>query len=141
MQSLQPFHTFGLKVNAKQVVEITSTAQLMQLWTECKTQNQPVLFLGRGSNVLFLKDFNGTVLINRLTGIQHKEDEHYHYLHVGGGEIWHDLIQWSLQQNIGGLENLALIPGCAGSAPIQNIGAYGVEFKDVCDYVEVLNLN
>ena len=57
------------------------------------------------------------------------------------GENWHQLVEWSLSQGIDGLENLALIPGCAGSAPIQNIGAYGVEFKDVCDYVDVLNLN
>ena len=62
-------------------------------------------------------------------------------MHVNGGENWHQLVEWSLSQGIDGLENLALIPGCAGSAPIQNIGAYGVEFKDVCDYVDVLNLN
>ena len=91
--------------------------------------------------MLFLEDFQGVVIVNRLSGIQHTEDSDYHYLHVNGGENWHQLVEWSLSQGINGLENLALIPGCAGSAPIQNIGAYGVEFKDVCDYVDVLNLN
>ncbi len=141
MQSLQSFHTFGLAAHAKQVVEIGSTEQLKAQWAECKMRNEPVLFLGQGSNVLFLKDFNGTVLINKLKGIQHTEDENFHYLQVNGGEVWHDLIEWTLTKGIFGLENLALIPGCAGSAPIQNIGAYGVEFKDVCEYVDVLNLN
>lgn len=141
MQSLKPFHTFALDAYAKQVVEVTSVAQLKALWAESKAQNEPVLFLGQGSNVLFLKDFNGTVLINRITGIQVSADSDYHYLHVNGGEAWHELIEWALAQQIYGLENLALIPGCAGSAPVQNIGAYGVEFKDVCDYVDVLDLN
>ncbi|HBO39342.1 MAG TPA: UDP-N-acetylenolpyruvoylglucosamine reductase [Pasteurellaceae bacterium] len=141
MQSLKPFHTFSLPAQARQVVEITSIEQLKMCWSECRVQQQPVLFLGQGSNVLFLKDFDGTVLVNRLTGIKHREDQHYHYLHVSGGENWHGLVEWAVGQGINGLENLALIPGCAGSAPVQNIGAYGVEFKDVCDYVDVLNLH
>ena len=140
MQSLQSFHTFAIPAHAKKILEITSIPQLKQVWDECQQENLPVLFLGQGSNVLFVEDFAGAVLINRLLGIQHEEDQHFHYLHINGGEVWHDLVQWSIEQGIYGLENLALIPGCAGSAPIQNIGAYGVEFKDVCDYVEVLNL-
>ena len=141
MQSLTPFHTFALPAKAKRIVEIQSIAQLQTVWAECQRQHEPVLFLGQGSNVLFLKDFNGTVLVNRLMGMAHHEDENFHYLHVNGGENWHQLIEHSLAKGIYGLENLALIPGCAGSAPIQNIGAYGVEFKDVCDYVEVLELD
>ncbi|MDU8924931.1 UDP-N-acetylmuramate dehydrogenase [Pasteurellaceae bacterium LIM206] len=140
MQNLQPFHTFGVPAKAKRIVEVSSIEQLLPLWQDCQANNEPALLLGQGSNVLFLKDFNGTVFINGLKGIQHSQDSDYHYLAVQGGEVWHDLVQWSLQQHIYGLENLALIPGCAGSAPIQNIGAYGVEFKDVCDYVQVLNL-
>ncbi|MGY4676674.1 UDP-N-acetylmuramate dehydrogenase [Pasteurella sp. P03HT] len=140
MQSLQPFHTFALPVSAQNIIEITDLAQLKQQWAACQAKNQPVLFLGQGSNVLFLRDFKGTVLLNRLRGIEQREDDDFHYLHVNGGENWHQLVAWSLQAGIRGLENLALIPGCAGSAPIQNIGAYGVEFKDVCDYVDVLDL-
>ncbi|XWY19193.1 UDP-N-acetylmuramate dehydrogenase [Bisgaard Taxon 45] len=141
MQNLQPFHTFSLPVQAQKIVEITNIDQLKQQWAQCQATQQPIVLLGQGSNVLFLRDFQGVVLLNRLMGIQHTQDDNFHYLHVNGGENWHQLVAWSIQQGIGGLENLALIPGCAGSAPIQNIGAYGVEFKDVCDYVEVLNLS
>ncbi|OOF57264.1 UDP-N-acetylmuramate dehydrogenase [Rodentibacter myodis] len=140
MQSLQPFHTFHLAVSAREIIEAQNIEQILQIWKRAKSENLPVLFLGQGSNMLFLEDFNGIVIINRLRGITHTQDEHFHYLHVNGGENWHNLVQWSLQQGIYGLENLALIPGCAGSAPIQNIGAYGVEFKDVCHYVDVLDL-
>lgn len=140
MQSLQPFHTFHIPAQAREIIEAKNIEQLQQAWAHAKAENLPALFLGQGSNMLFLEDFNGVVIINRLLGIEHKQDEHFHYLHVNGGENWHNLVKWSLEQGINGLENLALIPGCAGSAPIQNIGAYGVEFKDVCDYVDVLNL-
>ena len=141
MQSLQPFHTFNIPANAREIIEATSIEQIQQAWQKAQAENLPVLFLGQGSNMLFLEDFQGVVIVNRLSGIQYTEDSDYHYLHVNGGENWHKLVEWSLSQGINGLENLALIPGCAGSAPIQNIGAYGVEFKDVCDYVDVLNLN
>lgn len=140
MQSLQPFHTFGIAVKAKKIVKLTALSELNPLWQQAQQQNQPVLFLGQGSNVLFTQDFAGTVIINQLKGIEHRQDADFHYLHIQGGENWHHLVQWSLQQGIAGLENLALIPGCAGTAPIQNIGAYGVEFEQVCDYVEVLDL-
>ena len=141
MQDLQPFHTFSLPAKAKKITKVTALSELQHQWQACKQQNEPVLFLGQGSNVLFLQDFHGTVFINCLQGIEHHEDEQYHYLHVQGGENWHGLVEWCLAHDIAGIENLALIPGCVGTAPIQNIGAYGVEFKDVCDYVDVLNLH
>ncbi|MCX2960785.1 UDP-N-acetylmuramate dehydrogenase [Rodentibacter caecimuris] len=140
MKSLQPFHTFHISANANEIIEVKNLEQLKRAWIGAKAQNLPVLFLGQGSNMLFVEDFNGIVIINRLLGITHEQDEHFHYLHVNAGENWHNLVRYSLEQDIGGLENLALIPGCAGSAPIQNIGAYGVEFKDVCHYVDVLDL-
>lgn len=139
-QSLTPFHTFHLPATAKRIVAVASADQLLDEWQQAQATNQPILLLGQGSNVLFLDDFNGTVLLNQLKGIRHTQDEHNHYLHVQGGENWHELVQWTLSQGIYGLENLALIPGCAGSAPIQNIGAYGVEFEKVCDFVDMLNL-
>ncbi|MGV6987871.1 UDP-N-acetylmuramate dehydrogenase [Testudinibacter sp. P80/BLE/0925] len=138
MQSLQPFHTFSLSLQANAIIEIRSVGQLQQVWQTYA--DQPRLLLGQGSNVLFLADFNGVVLLNRIEGIQHKQDEHFHYLHVNGGENWHNLVTFCVERGYNGLENLALIPGCAGTAPIQNIGAYGVEFDDVCDYVDVLDL-
>lgn len=140
MQSLTPFHTFHFPAKATQIIEFTTAKQLLIEWQKANQANQPTLILGQGSNVLFLDDFDGVVLVNKLKGIEHKEDEQFHYLHVQGGENWHELVKWALDHNIAGLENLALIPGVAGSAPIQNIGAYGVEFERVCDFVEVLNL-
>ena len=140
MQSLQPFHTFHIDAKAQQIIEATSIDELSQAWRQAKAAGLPVLLLGSGSNMLFLADFQGCVIVNKLQGIKHQEDADFHYLHVAGGENWHQLIEWALAQQIAGLENLALIPGVAGSAPIQNIGAYGLEFKDVCDYVDVLNL-
>ena len=134
MQSLQPFHTFNIPANAREIIAATSIEHIQQAWQKAQAEKLPVLFLGQGSNMLFLEDFQGIVIVNRLLGIQHTEDSDYHYLLcLMVVKIWHELVEWSLSQGINGLENLALIPGRAGSAPIQNIGAYGVEFKDVCD--------
>ncbi|AGI33761.2 UDP-N-acetylmuramate dehydrogenase [Mannheimia haemolytica] len=138
--SLTPFHTFHLPAKATQIIEFTTVEQLLSEWQKAFNAQLPILILGQGSNVLFLEDFDGVVLVNKLKGITHHEDEHFHYLHVQGGENWHELVKWTLAHNIAGIENLALIPGVASSAPIQNIGAYGVEFEQVCDFVEVLNL-
>lgn len=140
MKQLTPFHTFHLPAKAKAIVPCETVERLLRAWQRAKQDNEPVLLLGQGSNVLFLTDFDGTVLLNQLKGIERREDKQFHYLHVAGGENWHALVEWTLEHQIGGLENLALIPGVAGSAPIQNIGAYGVEFERVCDYVDVLNL-
>ncbi|WP_150538200.1 UDP-N-acetylmuramate dehydrogenase [Actinobacillus vicugnae] len=138
--SLTSFHTFHLPANANKIVEFSHAEQLVNEWQNAVKNQQPVLILGQGSNVIFLDDFDGCVLINKLKGIAHHEDEQFHYLHVQGGENWHELVKWTLSHNIAGLENLALIPGVAGSAPIQNIGAYGVEFEHVCDFVEAIHL-
>ncbi|VEH65846.1 UDP-N-acetylenolpyruvoylglucosamine reductase [Rodentibacter pneumotropicus] len=140
MKSLQLFHTFHISANAREIIEVQNLEQLKQAWSKAKAQHLPVLLLGQGSNILFVEDFDGVVIINRLQGITYEQDDRFHYLHVNAGENWHNLVKYTLEQGIGGLENLALIPGCAGSAPIQNIGAYGVEFKDVCHYVDVLDL-
>lgn len=140
MINLKNAHTFGIEAYAQQLQKITKVEDFITLYQVAKQQNLPILFIGQGSNLLFVDDFQGIVALNQLKGIEHQEDEKFHYLHVAGGENWHNLVQWTLQHNIPGLENLALIPGCAGSAPIQNIGAYGVEFKDVCNYVDGLNL-
>lgn len=140
IETLTPFHTFHLPAKAMAIIEFSSIEKLLQTWQEAEDRGQPILLLGQGSNVLFLEDFEGVVLINKLKGIEHYQDDNFHYLHVAGGENWHELVQWTLSQGLGGLENLALIPGLVGSAPIQNIGAYGIEFEQVCNYVEVLNL-
>jgi UDP-N-acetylmuramate dehydrogenase len=92
----------------------------------------PKLILGGGSNILFTKDFEGTVLKNEIKGISLVETNENHVIvEVGAGEIWHSFVKYCIQQNWGGIENLSLIPGTCGAAPIQNIGAYGVELKDI----------
>jgi UDP-N-acetylmuramate dehydrogenase len=138
--SLKPFNTFGIQANASQIVIAQTVQELQQAWSEAVSAQRPVLILGEGSNVLFLDDFSGTVLVNRITGIEINETKEAWNLHVGAGENWHRLVEFTLQHGIPGLENLAMIPGCAGSSPIQNIGAYGVELNKICDYVDCVDL-
>lgn len=139
--SLKPWNTFGIDRNARQIVRADDAQQLLAAWNTATQQQQPVLILGEGSNVLFLEDFSGTVIVNRISGIEVEETEESWRLHVGAGENWHNLVQFTLENNMPGLENLALIPGCAGSSPIQNIGAYGIELKHVCEYVDCIELS
>jgi UDP-N-acetylmuramate dehydrogenase len=138
--SLKPFNTFGIDAQAARIVHAENEQQLLNAWQSASAEHQPILILGEGSNVLLLEDFAGTVILNRIGGIDLREGHDAWYLHVGAGENWHRLVEYTLDHGIAGLENLALIPGCAGSAPIQNIGAYGVELKQVCDYVDCLEL-
>jgi len=138
--SLQPFNTFNLDVSAQNIVVATTAAALSAAWQESQRQKQPVVLIGEGSNILFLKDFNGTAIVNRIKGITVTESERSWHLHVGAGENWHQLVKYTLEHALPGLENMAMIPGCTGSAPIQNIGAYGVELKDVCEYVDIVHL-
>jgi UDP-N-acetylmuramate dehydrogenase len=138
--SLKKHNTFALPVNAAHLV-IAETIELMiKVWQKTQKRQEPLLVLGEGSNVLFLEDFAGTVMINQLKGIDIREEEDAWFLHVSSGENWHGLVCRTLETGIPGLENLALIPGLVGSAPIQNIGAYGIELKSVCDYVDLLDL-
>ncbi|AGH72267.1 UDP-N-acetylmuramate dehydrogenase [Edwardsiella piscicida] len=140
LTSLTEFTTFGLPARAEQILTADSSAALLSHWQAATARRQPVLILGGGSNVLFMEDFAGSVILNRIPGIQVDEDEESWHLHVGAGENWHDLVRYTLDHGMAGLENLALIPGCVGSAPIQNIGAYGVELQHVCDYVDAMDL-
>ncbi len=98
--------------------------------------------MGGGSNILFTKDYKGLVLKNNLKGITvEKEDDSYVWLKTAGGEIWHDLVLYCVNNNWGGIENLSLIPGTVGAAPMQNIGAYGVEIKDTFEELEAINIH
>lgn len=138
--SLKPYNTFNIDVQAQQIVVAKTIEELASAWQETKRNNQPALLIGEGSNILFLDDFAGTAIINRVQGVEIEEGEEAWHLHVGAGENWHKLVQYTLNKGLPGLENLAMIPGCVGSAPIQNIGAYGVELKNVCEYVDILDL-
>jgi len=135
--SLKPFNTFGIVVNATQFVEVNQVNQLKEILQQNKL---PLLMLGGGSNVLFTQDFNGLVIKNNIKGIEIvSENNQEIVLKVGAGENWHDFVLNCVSKNYAGLENLSLIPGTVGASPMQNIGAYGVEVKDMIISVEALN--
>ncbi|KQN57424.1 MULTISPECIES: UDP-N-acetylmuramate dehydrogenase [unclassified Erwinia] len=138
--SLKPWNTFSLEASAAGICVADSVEALCRAWLQSQQRSEPVLLLGEGSNVLFLEDFQGQVIVNRIMGIEVTESSDAWHLHVGSGENWHALVQSTLRDGYPGLENLAMIPGCAGSAPIQNIGAYGVELEKVCEYVDIVRL-
>lgn len=140
-RDLQPFHTFSIPTQAQLIIRAESVKDIIEIYQNPSYQHLPKMVLGSGSDTLFCNDFPGVVILNRIKGKIVREDNDYFYLDIAGGEDWPQLVQWSIEEGIYGLENLALIPGRAASAPIQNIGAYGVELKDVCDYVEILDLH
>ncbi|MDO6708992.1 UDP-N-acetylmuramate dehydrogenase [Photobacterium sp. 1_MG-2023] len=136
--SLARLHTFGIDVSAERVIPVTSVDEMKALFCNDDISSEPVMVIGQGSNLLFCEHYRGTIILNRILGIDVRETDVAYHLHIGAGENWHQLVCWTVEQGYPGLENLALIPGCVGSAPIQNIGAYGVELQDVCAYVDVL---
>ncbi len=139
-KSLKPYNTFGIEVFAAHFLTIDNVSHLQTL-LKAKALPQPLLFLGGGSNLLFTKDWSGTVLHNCIKGIDVKwTSDTDAIVKVGSGENWHQLVMHCLILDLGGLENLSLIPGTVGAAPMQNIGAYGVEIKDVFHQLEALNL-
>ncbi|KDM89653.1 UDP-N-acetylmuramate dehydrogenase [Photobacterium galatheae] len=137
--SLAQLHTFGIQVQASRMAAVSTADELKLLLSNERLNTPPPLIIGQGSNLLFCSDFQGAVILNRIMGVVVSETDYAYHLHVGAGENWHQLVCWTVEQGMPGLENLALIPGCVGSAPIQNIGAYGVELQDVCEYVEVMD--
>ncbi|MBK7408874.1 MAG: UDP-N-acetylmuramate dehydrogenase [Saprospirales bacterium] len=136
--SLTPYHTFGLDVRTAFFVEIKSTEELRHALAQ---STPPILLLGGGSNMLLTRDWPGTVIHMMEKGREiSSENEEEAIIAAGAGENWHELVLWTLDQHLGGLENLSLIPGSVGAAPIQNIGAYGVELTDVFDHLEAMDL-
>ncbi|MFM7177002.1 MAG: UDP-N-acetylmuramate dehydrogenase [Bacteroidota bacterium] len=125
-------NTFGMDVRAARFAVFANEAELQQQLEALQNNTDPVLILGGGSNILFTRDFPGVVLKNEIGGIEIVED-HFDkvFVKVGAGVVWHQLVMWCIDHGLGGIENLSLIPGTTGAAPIQNIGAYGVELKDV----------
>jgi UDP-N-acetylmuramate dehydrogenase len=135
--SLQPFNTFGIKAKAKWFIEVLTTSELHE--TLIEHQQQPKFILGGGSNMLLTKDIDSLVIKINLKGIQVvNENDNHVWVECMAGETWHDFVMWTLKHDYGGLENLSLIPGSVGASPIQNIGAYGVELKDVFESCEVM---
>lgn len=130
--SLKAYNTFGIDIQAEYFVELEDAGMLQEV-TQLPQQK---FILGGGSNILLTQPVNGLVIHNKLKGIAvEKEDENHVWLNVQAGEVWHDLVLYAVNQGLGGIENLALIPGTAGASPMQNIGAYGVEAKETIDSV------
>ncbi|PPI86644.1 UDP-N-acetylmuramate dehydrogenase [Candidatus Pantoea edessiphila] len=138
--SLKINNTLGLNINTRFLFVAKNRETILKAWRFSKFLKLPFLTLGEASNVLFLEDFNGVIVLNRIKGIKISENHKIWKLHVGAGENWHCFVKKMLTKGIFGLENLAWIPGTVGSVPIQNIGAYGVELKDFCSYVDVMHL-
>ncbi|MBK7338277.1 MAG: UDP-N-acetylmuramate dehydrogenase [Saprospirales bacterium] len=136
---LTPYNTFALPARAAFFLEVNSEEELRQALREC---TPPLLLLGGGSNMLLTRDWPGTVIRMAIKGRELMEETSDSALvAAGAGENWHELVTWTLEQNLGGLENLSLIPGSVGAAPIQNIGAYGVELTQVFDHLEAMELS
>lgn len=137
--SLKPFNSFGIDVLAKYFAAFSTTEELREVVARLGTEK--ILLLGGGSNLLFTKDFDGAVVKNNLKGIELiNEDTDYYYVKAQAGENWHDFVKYCIDHDYAGVENLSLIPGNAGASPMQNIGAYGVEIKDVFYELEAYHL-
>lgn len=139
--SLKHLNSFSVEARATQLLVLESEQDLRTYTDQYRFNPQRDLILGGGSNILFVGNIEGTVILNRLAGkriIADSNDEVL--LEVNAGENWHQLVLWSLEQGLSGIENLSLIPGLAGAAPMQNIGAYGVELADVLDSVQAFDL-
>lgn len=137
--SLQRYNTFGIDVNAKYMLAFTSVLELQEIFISAVYKNNPHFILGGGSNILFTKEVEALVLRNEIKGkVIIQETDEYALVKFGAGELWHDCVLWAIENNLGGIENLSLIPGTMGAAPMQNIGAYGVEIKAVLRNVSAI---
>ena len=139
--SLQPYNTFGIEAKTKLFADFENESELVSLLTQNTFRQEKKLILGGGSNLLFTSDFDGLVMKNNIKGIEKiRENDDYVWLRVGAGENWHEFVIHCIQNQWGGVENLSLIPGTMGAAPMQNIGAYGVEIKQVFESLEALRI-
>ena len=138
---LKKYNTFGVEAKAGFFAEINSEQDLIELLNLPEFKENEKLFLGGGSNVLFTKDFDGIVILNKLKGIEIiKESEDFVLVKSMGGEWWKDLVNFAVERGYWGIENLSLVPGTVGATPVQNIGAYGVELKDTLEQVEAYEI-
>ncbi len=137
--SLKNFNSFGINVFAKKFARFSNDIELAEILEHSKGQK---LILGGGSNILFTKNFDGLILKNEIDGIEIiKDDEQYVYVKAGGGIGWQEFVLYCIEKNLAGAENLSLIPGSVGASPMQNIGAYGVEVKDIFYELEAYHIN
>ncbi len=138
--SLKPYNTFGIDKKARFFVVVKSSSELIEALKWGNEQNLIILILGGGSNILLTQDLDAFVIKIEITGINPDAESNEHvWIEVGAGELWHDLVLFAIENNWAGIENLSLIPGTVGASPMQNIGAYGVEIKDVFHCLKALN--
>ena len=138
---LLKLNTFGVDVKAKYFVSINSINELIEIKKNNVFKDLQLLILGGGSNILFTKDFDGLVILNNIKGKEIIDQNHQSvFLKIGAGENWHELVMYCVDNGWGGIENLSLIPGNTGTAPMQNIGAYGVEIKETFVELEALEI-
>ncbi|TDQ40277.1 UDP-N-acetylmuramate dehydrogenase [Thiopseudomonas denitrificans] len=137
---LRPYNTLGVSARARYFTNVRIQPQLQAAMRWAIENDQPWLLLGGGSNLVLAGDVPGLVIRLEMSGkrVVHEDDEHV-WVRAQAGENWHELVRWTLEQGWSGLENLSLIPGTAGAAPVQNVGAYGVEVRDVLQQVLVLD--
>jgi len=139
--SLKKYNTFGLNVSAKYLIEVTSLVELIEVLKSNLAKEQKVYFLGGGSNILLCNNIDGLVIVNKIEGIQIEDETDKDVtIKAYSGTSWHQLVLYAVAQQWYGIENMSLIPGSVGAAPMQNIGAYGVELKDSFVCLEALNL-
>ncbi|WP_205511838.1 UDP-N-acetylmuramate dehydrogenase [Longitalea arenae] len=139
---LRQYNTLGIDAIARHFASFTSLDELSELIEENPIPGKAPLIVGGGSNILFKEDVNGLVLKNDIPGVEIvQEDADHVYVKAGAGENWHKFVQFCLQHNWAGVENLSLIPGCVGASPMQNIGAYGVEIKEVFAELEAWHVH
>lgn len=139
--SLKPYNTFGLDVQAKLMARVNSISALQEVLSDAKLKSEERFILGGGSNILLTRNVDGLVIKNEIDGIEVIEETPDHFLvRSGAGVVWHQLVMHCIQNGYAGIENLSLIPGNVGAAPMQNIGAYGVELKDVFHSLEAVEM-
>jgi UDP-N-acetylmuramate dehydrogenase len=139
--SLRPYNTFGLDAQAKLMARVKSIPALQEVLADSKLKSEERFILGGGSNILLTRNVDGLVIKNEINGIEVMEETANHYLiKSGAGVVWHDLVMHCIENGYAGIENLSLIPGNVGAAPMQNIGAYGVELKNVFDSLEAVEI-
>ena len=137
--SLKAMNTFGIDASAKHFTIIRDEKDIKTVLDA--NEHDPIFILGGGSNILFTQDFDGLVIKNEIQGFNTIEDnKDYAIIESGAGEVWHEFVMKCIDKNLGGIENLSLIPGNVGASPMQNIGAYGVEIKDVFEYLDAYHI-
>lgn len=140
--SLRPYNTFGLEAQAKLMARVGSIPELQEVLADSKLQSEERFILGGGSNILLTRNVDGLVIKNEISGIEVVGETEDHFLvKSGAGVIWHELVMHCIENSYAGIENLSLIPGNVGAAPMQNIGAYGVELKNVFHSLEAVEMS